>query len=297
MITFKKYILLKEADVLNANEEYPLKDDQTIRVYHGISNAKDLKAFLDYGTSGKIKAARIYSYEANNNPYGLFVTIDLKTAKGFGQKYIIEFHSRVSDLEAPVWPSGSYTVQGQMEQYWKDPEERKEYTKKLRDELRGDKDASISQSDRPEVASSLYKSYEKQALFTGDLNPNSIRAVWVNKTPQKTGSYSEYKRYKRNDFIKKFKDALSKEGYDTDFNKEGEHYLLKPRDEVNVQNIISAILNYRKTSKYYENMSNDEILKETLKYINDKRVLYQIFWEHQVDKAWEIIQNLKKRLE
>jgi len=288
-------ILLKEADILDVSKRMPLKDNQSIRVYHGIDNSEDLKTFLEYGTSGKLKAARRYSYESNNNPYGIFVTIDFKIAKSFGQKYIIEFHTKVSDLESPVWPSGGYTTQGQMAQYWKDSNERKEYIEKLRNELKNDKDPAISQSDRPEVADSLYNNFEHQALFSGDLNPNSIKAVWVNKTPEK--SYSEYERYERNEFIKKFKDDLSKDGYITDFNKRGKHFLLKPRTEVTAENIISAILNYqkRKASKLWDNMSDEQVIKTTLKSIYDKSVLYQIFWEHQVDKAWEVIQYLKSK--
>ncbi len=290
------YELISEADVLRKEQSHqiPLKDNQTIRIYHGLSNPMDLKSFLEHGTSGKIRAGRDYSYEANNNPNGLFVTIDFKIAKRFGNKYIIEFHSKVSDLEAPLWPSGGYTVQGQESQSWNSPNEREEYRNKLREELKNSSNLAISKSDRPELAESLYENPEHQALYVGDLDPNSIRAIWVSKTPEKYGSYSEYERYDRKSFLEKFKNDLSKDGYETDRNKMGKGMIMSPREEVNSQNVISAIIKYMR--RYDKEDSDEKLLKNAIRGIYGKDVMRSIFWQHQIDSAWNIIQDLKKKL-
>ena len=106
------------------NDVPPLKDTDVVRVYHGFYDNKYAYQFCKYGASGKELTSRVYSYESNNNPYGLFVTSNFKKAKDFSRPYnglavIIEFNARVKDLEAPVWPGGGYTVQGQMSHYWK----------------------------------------------------------------------------------------------------------------------------------------------------------------------------------
>jgi hypothetical protein len=291
---YSSIYVINEAEVLRKerSQQIPLKDNQTIRIYHGIDNSMDLKSFLEYGTSGKIRAGRNYSYEANNNPNGLFVTIDLNIAKRFGNKYIIEFHSRVSDLEAPVWPSGAFTVQGQESQSWNSPEEREEYRNKLRMELKNDSNPVISKSDRPELADSLYNNSEHQALYIGDLNSNSIRAIWVSKTPEKSGNYSEYERYDRKNFLEKFKDDLSKEGYSNDRNEIGKNKILKPREDVTVENLINGI---QKHMLNFQKKNDEEILKDFLRIIR-KDMMGELFWTHQIDAAWNIIEDLKKKL-
>lgn len=120
--------ILLEVKVLNNKIDKPLKLNDTIRVYHGVNNPDDVFEFLQKGLSGKDKAKRIYSYEYNNNPYGLFVTKDLKVAKKFAN-IIIEFQTKISDLENPVWPGGSYTIQGQKEQYWNSQKKDKNFKK------------------------------------------------------------------------------------------------------------------------------------------------------------------------
>jgi hypothetical protein len=293
---YSSIYVINEAEVLRKerSQQIPLKDNQTIRIYHGIENSMDLKSFLEYGTSGKIRAGRNYSYEANNNPNGLFVTIDLNIAKRFGNKYIIEFHSRVSDLEAPVWPSGAFTVQGQESQSWNSPEEREEYRNKLRMELKNDSNPVISKSDRPELADSLYNNSEHQALYVGDLNSNSIRAIWVSKTPEKSGNYSEYEKYDRKSFLKKFKDDLSKEGYSSDRNKLGKYKFLKPREDVTVENLINGIL---KNVLNFQKKNDEERVKDFVRLmIHNKDLMRHSFWPHQIDAAWNIIEDLKRKL-
>lgn len=107
--------------------ETPINDSETIRVYHGFNNFDDVEKVLKNGLSGKELAARIYSYEAGNNPYGLFVSVNFKVAKEFSNGVVIEFSCKVSDLEAPVWVGGrSYFVQGEYTKSFKDLDEREQ---------------------------------------------------------------------------------------------------------------------------------------------------------------------------
>jgi hypothetical protein len=65
---------LNEVRYININDienENPLHDSETIRVYHGFNDFKDVEIILKNGLSGKENARRIYSYEIGNNPYGL----------------------------------------------------------------------------------------------------------------------------------------------------------------------------------------------------------------------------------
>ena len=110
--------LVNEIRVINPNFSYnkgkftsmedepPLHDNETIRVYHGFNKFEDAIMAAKFGLSGEEKARRIYSYESNNNPNGLFVTLDYETAKKFtypsgdrGIKVVMELSVKVADLE------------------------------------------------------------------------------------------------------------------------------------------------------------------------------------------------------
>lgn len=288
MLSFKDFFNESVNLGSSISDFIPLKDNYTITVYHGLDNARDLYGFLKYGTTGKIRAGRSYSYEANNNPYGIFVTPELKIAKEFAREYIIELHTKVSDLEAPVWPSGAFTIQGGMSEYWKDDNDRENYRNKLREELRNSKYDFISKSDRPELANTLYLYPERQALFTGELNNNSIKAIWVSENPKKINS--KFIRYERRKFLQEFGDKLSEQGYETDRNKMGKNKVLKPRDEVTLKNMMQNLKKNYGDMPFYK---TDEKLLLLLKGIRDKNLLSSIVWPHQVDKAWEIIQNIQ----
>lgn len=113
-----------------SKEETPLSDAETIRVYHGFNKFDDVEKTLTSGLSGRERAKRIYSFEAGNNPRGLFVSVDFETLKNAGFAHsgvIIEFSTKVSNLEAPVWVGGrSYFVQGEYTKSFKDMEEREQ---------------------------------------------------------------------------------------------------------------------------------------------------------------------------
>lgn len=294
-MNFKEYFLLREAKVLTPatridpsktnfrkfvypEDREPLKDSDTIRVYHGFNNINDLFYTLEMGLSGKEKAKRIYSYEYNNNPKGLFVTISLDVAKDFGN-YIIELHSPVSELEAPLWPSGSYTVQGGISSYFSSDEDREETRLKRREEANKANELSIRNSDRPELAELLF-SGEQQALFKGELNNNSIRAIWVNSTPEHSGRFSNYKRMSVKSFLKEYNylKPKKKDYYNRQYNK-----LLKPREKFSYSLLMDRI------KKQYPEMKED--------YINDvfknmgETELNTYLWPEQIKDAIEFFKN------
>ncbi|HOH62114.1 MAG TPA: hypothetical protein PK698_06565 [Bacilli bacterium] len=192
------------------NDVKKMQDDDTIIVYHGFSSYSFKQALLiaKYGLSGQERANRIYSYEYNNNPNGLFVTINFNVAKKEFAKsgIIMEFATKIRNLEAPVWPGGrSYYVQGEFTQSFKDDKEREEQRLKNREKHKTSQYPAINQSDRPELAWALYEGPEAQALFIGNLNPNMIRAFWVNEKlikDNRTGG--KWTRLTRKEFLKKY---------------------------------------------------------------------------------------------
>ena len=197
-------------------DETPLMDSETIRVYHGFNSFKDAVKVLERGLSGRERAARIYSYEIGNNPYGLFVTTDFKMAKSFSHSgVIIEFSTKVSDLEAPVWVGGrSYYVQGEYTQSFKDMDEREQQRLINRQKSGESPYDQISKSDRPELADTIFNNSEKQALYKGDLNPNMIKRVWYNERLHKERlTNGNWVKLSRNEFMKKVPDE-NKEKYD-----------------------------------------------------------------------------------
>jgi hypothetical protein len=181
----------------------PLKNEDTITVYHGIRSLNDAILITTKGASGAEFASRVYSYESDNNPKGLFVTPDLKTAQEFGNT-VIEFTCKMTDLEPPVWPGGSFTVQGGFSQYWGHGREgvakRRQAQQRLRDENRSHEDEIISQSDDPLLASTLLNMGERQALFVRHLNPSQITAVY-----SYTNTYTPIKQT-REEFLQTHKD-------------------------------------------------------------------------------------------
>src|SRR5690606_7798519 len=184
----------------------PIKDSDTIRVYHGFYSFNDVQKVLSTGLSGKEKARRIYSYESGNNPNGLFVSVDFKVASKFATSgVVIEFSTKVSDLEAPIWVGGrSYFVQGEYTKSFKDLDEREQQRLINRQKAGESPYKFISKSDRPELAETIFDNPEKQALYIGDLNPNMIKYVWYNEQLHKNRRLDgEWKRLRRKDFIKR----------------------------------------------------------------------------------------------
>jgi hypothetical protein len=186
---------MRYTDIIEAHHAYdttqqpqymPLKGGDTVRVFHGYREFTDALEAARHGVSGQVRAARVYSYESDNNPKGLFVTLSMKVAAEFtgayGPQVIMEFNAKMEDLEAPVWPGGSYTVQGQMSQYFghgaQGRANRREAAKNAEAETNS-QEPHVMASDKKYLADLLMNSREHQALFIGNLNPESIVAWHV----------------------------------------------------------------------------------------------------------------------
>jgi hypothetical protein len=278
----------------------PLKDTDVIRVYHGFNVFQDALDACAHGLSGKERAARIYSYENNNNPRGLFVTADLKIAKEFASSSdeylaVIEFHAKASDLEAPVWPDGSYTVQGGLEKYFDTSSEETHHADREKARLVarekakefGQKDwaSHIAQSDRPELARLLYQSREQQALFIGDLNPNMIRAVWVsskNGRPYHLRGDS-FTRMSRADFVAKFKQNIKGRKFQP-YGKNPQDKLYRPAEDwKGVEDlIVRLVADNRHTPEFYrsalDNVFDSGDLKDLESYLWPKQIAQAEAW-------------------
>jgi len=191
----------------------PVKKGDTFTVYHGFRELKQAVHAAKNGISGKDRSARVYSYEADNNPSGLFVTLDFKVAMDFvgayADKVIVEIVADYNDLESPVWPGGGYTVQGQMSQSFGGDERenkrrrqarRKEAEQETQDQLDKEYDGDdnnhqysnhIRNSDQKYLADLLTNSREYQALYKGDVSPGDIAAFWVRKDDGKDPRYDD----------------------------------------------------------------------------------------------------------
>lgn len=172
----------------------PMKTGDTVRVFHGFNNFEHALEVAKYGLSGKERVSRVYSYESDNNPNGLFVTLSFKTAAGFHGAYdehcIIEFNAALDELEAPVWPGGSYTVQGGLSQYFGHGapgraarrQQQRDSERETGADMARRKDpflTHVAQSDRQHLAYLLTTGSEYQALFVGDLHPDAIVAFYI----------------------------------------------------------------------------------------------------------------------
>jgi hypothetical protein len=241
----------------NVPREKPLKDSETIRVYHGFYSYEGALDVLKKGLSGKERARRIYSFESGNNPKGLFVTVDFETASRFGSSgIIIEFSTKVSDLEAPVWVGGrTYFVQGEYTQSFKDLDEREQQRLLNRQRAGESPYDSISKSDRPELAETIFDNSERQALYIGDLNPNMIKRVWYNETRHiKRLTNGPWEKYSVNEFLNYKKENKTKKQKrinfypNDDFTIEKFRSFLETDEDLNIY--LDQIINYDLDSDY-----------------------------------------------
>ena len=216
---FREWLLEAERQMsfpTHPDEIAPIQQGEQFRVFHGFRDIADALVIAKYGTSGKLRAPRVYSYESDNNPKGIFVSLDLKKiaaqfAGGYSHGVVMEFIADEKDLEPPTWPGGSYTVQGQMAPYfYQDPRGARmgRAAKKQEDEeiAKQSQFPAISQSHRPALAHTLFGS-EMQALFVGDLEPQEITRFWFQE-PDEGVDYrrtnSEWKPLTREEFLQKF---------------------------------------------------------------------------------------------
>jgi hypothetical protein len=190
----------------------PFKTGDTVRVYHGFRDFVHAVALAKKGVSGRQRAQRVYSYEYDNNPYGLFVTLSPKVASefvgAFDEQVIVEFVAKIEDLETPVWPAGSYTVPGQMAQYWghgaKGRAARRKAQRDAEASAKGDAHTPhIDQSDRKSLAHMMTATREYQALFVGHLDPGDIAAFHV----RPKGTREPFVRISREEFLERHADV------------------------------------------------------------------------------------------
>jgi hypothetical protein len=267
-----------DTDYFKLSKENPIKNTETIRVFHGFSGNSSGEIFkiLKYGLSGKERASRIYSYEYNNNPYGLFVSTNINMIKKnfAGSGFIIEFTAKVSDLEAPVWPGGrGHFVQGEYTLDFKDSDDREQQRLKNRERASSSQHNAISKSDRPELADTLLNNSENQALFVGDLNPNMIKAVWYNEKLHKEHRINgEWIRMSRKDFINKLK---------IDTKREYNHKFY-PNDDFTIEKFKSYLDNDDRTLIAYL----DEIINYDLD--NDYALKQYGLWPKQIKQIRDL---------
>ena len=258
---------LNEVRYVNTNypsimTEEPLRDTETIRVYHGFDNFDDVKKILTNGLSGKQRAKRIYSYEYGNNPYGLFVSVkmDVVTRHFAHSGVIIEFSTKISDLEAPVWVGGrSYFVPGEYTKSFKDLDEREQQRLINRSVSLNHELEPIKKSDRPELAETIFENPERQALYIGNLNPNMIKFVWYNERLHKDRrTDGEWIRYTRKQFINKLKINTKRDKYD----------FFLPNDDFDMKKIIDMYngdtnnTDFKRFVQFYLMKADDYRLKE-----------------------------------
>lgn len=186
------------------SDEEPLRNDQTLRVFHGFDNLSDAVTVAMYGTSGKMRARRKYSYETGMNPIGLFVTVDFDKAADFANgktQVVMEFSAKVSDLDFPVWNgSDTYFGQGSDPRPFRDRADREKQRKAYQDTAAASGEDRITKSDNPALARSIFANDEHQALFVGDLGPNQIKRFWTRETAQGP----RWTKHTREEFLKKF---------------------------------------------------------------------------------------------
>lgn len=268
---------------INFENLKPLKDSDTIVVYHGFYSKKDAETALTKGLSGQEIARRVYSYESGNNPKGLFVSIDFNIIKRqfAGSGIIIEFATKVADLEAPMWVGGRYFKQGEYTKSFTDwdwnnltSNQREEERLRKREEAKKSEYDFIRLSDRPELAQSLYLESENQALFIGNLNPNMIRAVWYN--PKKRHD-DKWERLSTKEFLQRLNLKKEKEQYPN------RQYL--PNDEFTIEDFRKRCIEYAETTQEGEEMFQSYIkhyLKD--KYANKYELKQLGFFPKQIEE-------------
>lgn len=259
----------------NIPKEKPLKDSENIRVYHGFYSYEIAIDVLKKGLSGKERARRIYSFESGNNPYGLFVTVDFQNASKFASSgVIIEFTTKVSDLEAPVWVGGrSYFVQGEYTQSFKDLDEREQQRLLNRQKAGESPYDSVSKSDRPELGETLFDNPERQALYIGDLNPNMIKRVWYNEIRHKERLTNRpWEKFSVNSFLKHVNEIGKNKKRKINF---------YPNDDFTVENFKSFLDDEDELQHYIDHIIRYDI-------DNDYRLREYGFWPKQIKQMREL---------
>lgn len=307
----------------NWTDEYnqePIKNGEKIRVFHGCELQTACQIAIE-GTSGKTYHPRQYSYESGMNPLGIFVTTDFEVAKKFGASNtgmcIIEFTADTNDLEAPVWNGqGTYFGQGTNPMPFNNADERNSQKMQYRKDAQNLEDddyyvdgkkhnlsmSHVRNSDKPELANSIFRNNEHQALFMGDLNPNMIKRIWVN-LPGDNGyvhTSNAYRPMSVREFLKTFG---NKEWIDYDYGRNRKYKIKKtrlfdPAENVNsfddlIDRLYSKENNYFKTREEAAQCLKDQGMLQsppsdyaydTIKYELWPRQIIQLYGKDYFDK-------------
>jgi hypothetical protein len=270
---------------IEVDDQQPLKKGDTVRVFHGFNNYNDAILAVKYGLSGAQKVPRVYSYESDNNPKGLFVTGKFKTAASFAGSYkygvIIEFTADYSELEAPVWPGGSWTGYGGYSQYfgW-GPEGRRgraKARKDAEDNARSDKynPEWVTLSDNPHLADMMLNKGETQALFIGHLNPNRITTVYV-KVYENHIANGDWIKLSSNEFLEKYGNDI-----DPKHKNENRDKVFAPDEDFNPE-----LFKERLGAKYNKTLNFDDVFGRMWKHIKTDKHKQMMFNQYFDMYVW-----------
>jgi len=272
--------------------EQPFQESDRIKVFHAFREMFAAVTTAIHGISGRDRAPRAYSYESNNNPYGLYVTIDLDVAKEFTTYgAIMEFVCMYSELETPVWPGGGYTIQGEMAQYWdadRIEEQREKARQKIREEAKKSEYEAIAKSSRPELAEILMSPREYQALFIGDLNPSRITKFWVRDQQKEYPRIDDpWVTITKEQLIEKYKEAYDKQRYG--LSSDVRRRVLQPEDEFNLDIFVQKM-------QAEDGVGYDELIHliNTTGADQAKQILSEYVWPKQIATLTQWIDMVAK---
>lgn len=276
---------------IEIGEPQPLKKDDTIRVFHGFRDYNQALDVAKHGLSGADKVPRVYSYESDNNPKGLFVSSRFNASKQFAAAYklavIMEFVADYSELEAPIWPGGSWTGYGQYSQYWGHGAEgrrkrnlaRKEKAKEYEqpDEYRPE---WVNLSDDPYKAELLLQGSEPQALYIGHLNPKRIVAFYVREI-QNQEYKTDWIKLTREEFMERYQ-------VDKDYRSKMKYKLFEPDEEFDPDLFIQRIQSQFKISDAKDTIKRmwDMVKKDKYRLAVFRDTFGQELWPKQMPAAF-----------
>lgn len=308
---FKTWLEARELEMGTYPDDIdPIKEGEEFRVYHGFYSYADAINIALHGTSGGMRAKRVYSYESENNPRGIFVTLDRKTAQknfaGGSQPTVMQFVANENELKPPTWPGGGYTVQGQMAQYfYQHPKGERmgriEAMKRAKEDALQSRYDAISKSHRPELANTLFGS-EMQALFIGHLEPDRIEGFWVQRQQKDYRSIDDpWEFIERDVFLKEF-------GEDFDYKSAADDYsryrMFTPNQDFSWEGVAEYMSdqyrNYELSSEQevYDQvvgalMSND--FKKDMQRANFEARFSQYFWPKQLPQLYNWVKKMYRK--
>ena len=282
------------------DNQQPIMNNEVLRVFHGFDNIEDAVLIAQYGTSGKFRHPRKFSYENGMNPNGLFVTTDFNVAAdsfSYGRvRVVIEFSARVTDLDTPVWNNNySHFGQDSNPKPFRNRDEREAQKQRYQDNAANSEYDYIRNSDNKAMAQNIFHNTEHQALFVGDLNPNMIKRFWVYDT-----SYNDkgWDKLSRGEFLKRYSNTeIQPNKYQ--FHNFPDDKIFRPNDDViNFDNLFvkwaeqtnAENAKFNRDPKFNK---TPEQLKQDSSYIFDKdrpnlMAISSLLWPKQIIQLYGI---------